>query len=163
MTAALYPRLVEMWGKRGFTIYIAGRSDLPPFARKALADRPEFEHLGFVMDLDALMARCHAVIAPIDVPVGNRSRIVTAMSRGALLVAHKNMALTNPDLIHGENCFLADRPEDFAQWMQRAFEEPEAATAIRTQARISYRTRFHPEVASELLVVEVARVLHGGV
>lgn len=159
MLEELYPRLVSLWGRNGFQIFIAGKADLMPFARKALVAKPEFKYLGFVEDLEGLIGRCHAVIAPIAVPVGNRSRIVTALSMGALVIAHKSTALANSDLVHGETCFLAGSAEEFARWMRFAFEHPAEAARIKGSARQCYQSKFHPLAGSQPMVDEIHRLL----
>lgn len=143
----LYPRLVEHWGSGGFEIVIAGRGELPSWARAALEGRPEIVHVGFVEDLVALFANVHAAIAPISVPVGNRSRILTALAAATVVVAHENAALGNPDLVDGETCFLARDPEDFVERMVRCVEAPGEARAVASRGRELYLRRFHPDVA----------------
>jgi len=76
------------------------------------------------------MSKCHAVIAPIDVPVGNRSRILTAMSSGALLIAHKNASLGNPDLINNINCLLCNDEYEFVDAMIKSVTMPLEMEAI---------------------------------
>ena len=85
----LYPELVQRWGSGGFRIVIAGRGEVPGWAATMLATTPELEHVGFVDDLAGLLGSVHAAIAPISVPVGNRSRILTALAAGAVVVAHR--------------------------------------------------------------------------
>lgn len=143
----VYPRLVSTWGAGGFSIKIAGRGGLPAWARDAIGSRAEFESLGFVEDLTDLMARCHAVIVPIDVPVGNRSRILTALARAVPVISHANAALGNPDLRDGETCLLASTAEGFAAQMVRAWEDPSGVRRIAERGQSLYRERFSPEVA----------------
>ena len=158
MIEKLYPRLLRLWGSGGFQILIAGSRQLTPWAEREIADRPEFKYLGFVDDLDSLMSSCHAVIVPIDVPVGNRSRIVTAMAKGTLIIAHKNTSLGNPDLIDGVTCYLARNANQFAQRMQQAVECPRQVEDIISNARHCYERRFHPDIAAEMLVKEIVRI-----
>ena len=82
-----------------------------------IADNPEFQWLGFVPDIDSVITACHAVLFPIDVAVGNRSRILTALCKGALVIAHRNVALGNPALVDGRTCALAATPEEFIDRM----------------------------------------------
>ncbi len=158
MIGKLYPRLLSLWGNNGFQILIAGSRQLTPWAEREIADKPEFKYLGFVDDLDSLMASCHAVIAPIDVPVGNRSRIVTAMAKGTLVIAHKNTSLGNPDLIDGVTCYLARNARQFVRRMQRAVECPRQVEDMISNARDCYERRFHPDIAAEMLVKEIVRI-----
>ena len=153
----LYPRLLSAWGRGRFRLFIAGRGAPPDWTRQAMADKPEVEFLGFVEELDTVMARCHAMVVPIDIPVGNRSRIVTAMSRGWLVVAHRFVSETNPDLVDGETCLLAGDVETFAAKMRQAVEQPDEAARIVERARQCYQERFAVEPACRPLLAAVAR------
>ena len=155
MDKALYPRLVRLWGKDKFQVFICGRQDLLPWMHQALRGKPEFKYLGFVEEINRLMASCHGVLVPIDVPVGNRSRIITAMAQKALVIAHRNTALGNPDLIHGVTCYLARHADEFTECMRMAFDRPEGSRAIIAEAYRRYCTRFSPETAAEALVKEL--------
>lgn len=153
----VYQHLRRIWGKGGFQILIAGRGDVPGWAMKILKNCPEVEYLGFVADLAPLLASCHAVVVPIDVPVGNRSRILTAMAMEVLVVAHQSAALGNPALKDGETCWLARNAKEFAGAMQRAVEDRESAERLIFQARRVYENSFSPDAACARFV----RLAHG--
>lgn len=155
----LYPRLVRRWGPGGFTILIAGRGELPGWAVDALRERVELVHVGFVEDLAGLLGRVHAAIAPISVPVGNRSRILTALAATTVVVAHENAALGNPDLVDGETCYLARDPDEFVERMVRCVESPTEARAVATRGRALYLSRFHPDLAVQAVVDTLASVI----
>ena len=155
----LYGRLVRRWGRGGFRIVIAGRGEIPGWAATALAQTPELEHVGFVDDLVRLLETVHAAIAPISVPVGNRSRILTALAAGTVVVAHENAALGNPDLIDGETCFLAADAEGFVERMARCVDRAVDAEIVAERGRELYLTRFRPEVAVGAAVDTLAAVL----
>lgn len=148
----IYPRLLKTWGPGGFEILIGGRGGLPGWVEAAIANRPEFRYLGFVEDLDETMGACHALLAPIDVPVGNRSRILTALSKRMVVVAHVNTALGNPDLVDGQSCYLADRPDAFVERLRRAVEQPEDAAAVAERGFQVYKRLFAPEIAVPIMV-----------
>ena len=155
----LYPKLIELWGPEGFQIMIAGRGDLPDWARGALQQRPEIVHVGFVVDLVELFGRVHAAIAPIAVPVGNRSRILTALAAETVVVAHENAALGNPDLVDGDTCYLARDPGDFVERMARCVDDPVEAGAVATRGRELYLSRFRPDVAVRAAADRLSAVL----
>jgi hypothetical protein len=155
MVERVYPRLLSLWGQGGFTILLAGRGHLPEWFRRRITDKPEFKVLGFVENIDDVMGRCHAVLAPISVPVGNRTRILTAMAIGALVIAHENAALGNPALVDGETCYLATDGVGFVKRMLLAVEDRDASLAIIDRARRSYQSQFHPDIASKKLVERV--------
>lgn len=148
----VYPLLTKHWGENGFQILIAGSREMPEWVKAEVVACPALKFLGFVDDLAALVDQCHAVLAPISVPVGNRSRIVTAMSMGSTVIAHKNTALGNPELVSGENCFLAGSAEDYAMYMRKVCESPAEAERIGRAARSTYLETFEPGVASQLLL-----------
>jgi glycosyltransferase involved in cell wall biosynthesis len=148
----LYPKSVERWGQGGFRIRIAGTSDLPGWARRAVEGKREVEFIGFQEDLDGLLASCHAMLAPIAVPVGNRSRIVTALAKGSLVIAHRNAALGNPDLVDGETCYLAGTADEFVDRMELAATDPARTAQIVDRARGVYNSRFRPEAAFQMLL-----------
>lgn len=155
----LYPSLVRTWGENGFEIFISGSYDLPPWFSLSIQDKPEFNYVGFVEDLSELMFSCHAVIAPIDVPVGNRSRVVTAMANKALVIAHKNTALGNPDLVNDVTCWLANDADQFVAYMKKSVEQPQVVIPIVSRARQVYENKFRPEKSAGLLIKELARVI----
>lgn len=146
------PLLRAQWGGRAFEILIAGSRNMPAWAEKHLSSCPEVKFLGFVDDLGSLVARCHAVLAPIEVPVGNRSRIVTAMSMRALVIAHTNTARGNPELVSGENCYLAHSAQDFATCMQHAAEDELTSQQLSSAARDTYLKSFEPAAATRQFI-----------
>lgn len=148
----VYPLLTKFWGETGFQILIAGSREMPEWVKAEVMERPALKFLGFVDDLAALVDKCHAVLAPISVPVGNRSRIVTAMSMGSIVIAHRNTALGNPELVSGKNCFLANSAEEYATYMRRTCESPAEAERMGRAARSTYMETFEPKVASQLLL-----------
>ncbi|WP_164603352.1 glycosyltransferase [Rhodopseudomonas sp. BR0M22] len=144
MVAEVYRRLIGLWGQGGFQILIAGRGHLPEWFSVAIADKPEFVRIGFVEDLPATLAGCHGVLVPIDVPVGNRTRVLYALSQGALVIAHANVALGNPALIDGETCALGHDGKSFVARMERAFADPDWSQRIGEAGRTAYMQLFHP-------------------
>lgn len=152
----IYPRLVKHWGAGMFRLQLAGSRQMPDWVEKSIAGNREFVFKGFVDDLPALLAESHAVLVPIAVPVGNRSRILTAMAHGALVVAHRNTAKGNPDLISGENCLLASSPDEFVDHLTFAVEKPNEAAAIGRRARETYERHFAPSSAVPRLLAEIA-------
>lgn len=154
----IYPILTRDLGNNAFRIVICGRGRLPPWARRQIDERPEIDFRGYVEDLDAMMDECHALLAPIDVPVGNRTRILTAISRRLLVITHRNTALGNPDLVDGKTCYLASEPEEFVDRIRRAICNPDEASRIVETAYQSYRRNFSPERAIPPVIAEINRV-----
>jgi glycosyltransferase involved in cell wall biosynthesis len=148
----IYAQMLARWKPRGFRILIAGRGELPKWFADRIADKPEFEWLGFVPDIDSVIASSHAVLFPIDVAVGNRSRILTALCKGALVIAHRNVALGNPALVDGQTCALAVTPKEFIDRMVRSVEDEHWARAVAEQGRRCYEELFSPKRAASRLI-----------
>jgi glycosyltransferase involved in cell wall biosynthesis len=155
----VFPLLRRQWGEGGFRIMLAGRGALPDRVLATIADKPEFQRLGFVEDLAAALASCHAVLAPIDVPVGNRSRILTAMALRGLVIAHENTALGNPDLVDGETCYLAGDAAGFAAAMAASVDDPARREAIIDRAFCRYSEHYRPDRAAARLSARVETLL----
>lgn len=156
----VYPRIVQHWGKGGFIVNICGPHTASAWTMSAIAARPEIRFLGYVDDVESLMLSCHAVLAPIDVKVGNRTRILTAMSLGVPVIAHANTALGNPSLVDGETCFLANDAPTFVERMDRAYQGGPAIDRMVTAAKTAFDTQFAPDAAGKLLVRELEAMLH---
>ena len=155
----IYPRVVKLWGKEGVQIIICGSHDLPQWAKELVSKTEEIKCLGYVEDINSLMLSCHAVIIPIDVPAGNRSRIVTAIASGTLVIAHRNTSLGNPDLVNGVTCFLAKDADEFVEYMKIAYENEDVKKYIIDNAIQTYEKTFKPDTATHMLANELLRVL----
>jgi glycosyltransferase involved in cell wall biosynthesis len=155
------PHLRRTWGDGGFSLLVCGREKLPPWADECIRRTPEIQYLGFIEDLTTLVLHCHAMLVPIAVPIGNRTRIVATMAMGVPLVAHSNTALGNPALKDGETCYLASDPASFAERMGRIVERPEEARAIIKNARRVYEEQFHPDRANARFIAEIKCVVGG--
>lgn len=160
--ADLYPRIRAAFGEGGFSILVTGHGKTPDWVRKHLETKPEVEFLGFVDDLAAVMATCTAFIAPIDVPVGNRSRILTAMSAGLAVIAHPSTALGNPILRDGDTCLLASDPDEFVARMTALSQDSAAAIALADRAEAAYRAHHAVDAANAMLIAHLARVAPNG-
>ncbi len=155
----LYPHLVTRFGEGKFTLFICGAHTLPKWVKDKIAPMREVQFLGFVDDLASLMRSCHGVLAPMDVKVGNRTRIITAMALGVPVIAHSNTALGNPALVDSVTCYLANDPVQFAERMERAFRRGPEVLEIIQKARIVFDTQFRPDSATELLAQEIQTMI----
>jgi glycosyltransferase involved in cell wall biosynthesis len=159
MFEKVYPRLRRRWGPEGFRILIAGAGEFPDWAVRLVDGLKEVERMGFVEDLGVVLRRCHAALFPIAVPVGNRSRILTAMAYGVPVIAHRNCALGNSNLVDGETALLAADASGFAERMERIVREPALARSVADRAYSCYKAHFHPEPAGARLAARVQDLL----
>lgn len=148
----IYPRMMAAFGRDGFAIWITGAGELPTWVSKAVTARTEIRFLGFVDDLGATMDMCTAFIAPIEVPVGNRSRLLTCMAAGLPIIADPSTALGNPLLIDGQTCLLERGPNAFVSAAERLFHEPSLAAQLSDAARQAYVAHHAPKSANAALL-----------
>ncbi|MDD1602340.1 hypothetical protein DCM79_18250 [Bradyrhizobium sp. WBOS07] len=159
MITQVYGRLVKLWGHNGFKILLAGRGNLPEWFAESIKDKPEFVRVGFVDNLPSTLADCHAALVPIDVPVGNRTRILYALSQSTLVIAHENVALGNVALVDGQTCALASSGEEFVARMKRAVDDPLWARKVAEAGRKVYKDLFSPEKATAEFIARTNRLL----
>lgn len=152
MFRKLYPELIKLWGEEGFEIIVGGRETPPSWALLEIKGKPEFKFVGFIKDLTTALSEVHGVIAPLDVPVGNRSRIITAQAKRALVISHQNAALGNPYLVHNETCMLAKDEYSFASAMALAVQNDQLSQLIIEKAACSYLESYAPINAVERLL-----------
>jgi glycosyltransferase involved in cell wall biosynthesis len=152
---------MRKFGRGNFRIKIFGRGELPFFATKIVAENIEFESLGFVPDLNHVLSGCHALIAPIEAPVGNRSRILTALANGLPVIAHTNTTLGNPDLISGINCCLGRNADEMLEHFYTLLNDHDYADRIAENGRQLYLDKFHPLVACKALLQRIASAAAG--
>ena len=106
-------------------------------------------------DLGVILSGCHALIAPIEVPVGNRSRILTALANGLPVIAHANTALGNPDLISSVNCCLGKNSDEMLEHFYSILGDHCYADRIAQGGQQLYLDKFHPLVACEALLQHI--------
>jgi putative sugar O-methyltransferase len=87
------------------------------------------EVLGFVEDLDPLMARCRLSVAPLRFGAGIKGKVGTALQAGLPTVA-TTIAVEGTPIIPGEHVLVADTPEDFAEAVVRAYTDPALWNAL---------------------------------
>jgi hypothetical protein len=158
LTNEIYPRLLDKYGKGNFIIRIFGRGELPETTAKIINTHKEFKVLGFVPDLRATLAECHAMIAPVEAPVGNRSRILTGLALNIPVIAHINTSLGNPDLKSGINCFLGNTAEEMSMHFFNLVDSLEYGNSIAEAGRKLYFEKFHPLIACKLLLREISEL-----
>jgi len=140
----IYPKYQEIWGVNGFKIYICGSYDLEFKLKKKIKSMKNLIFMGYVKNLNSLVSSCHGCLFPIDVPVGNRSRIVTALGSGWPIIAHKHTAIGNPALKNGYNCYLAKNENQFGLFSKMLYKKRKLNDTISKNAIKTYNSTFNP-------------------
>lgn len=143
----IYPAYQRIWGNDGFIIYVCGSYKLPANFEKKIKKLKNLKLMGFYKDLNNLASSCHGCLFPIDVPVGNRSRVVTAMASGWPIIAHKNVSIGNPSLVSKKNCLLAKNATDFSYYSKMLYENKNLRKKITLNALKTYNLYFNPKKA----------------
>jgi glycosyltransferase involved in cell wall biosynthesis len=157
----IHPRMRAVFGDGGFAIRITGAGELPSWVAEALAARSEISFLGFVEDLAGMMDECTAFIAPIDVPVGNRSRLLTCMAAGLPIVTDPATALGNPLLIDGVTCLLKRDADAFVAGAALLHRDHALAMRLSEAARGAYEAHHSPEAANSALIRYLSAAVGG--
>jgi len=127
-------------------IHLYGAGELRPSLARAL-EHPNVHMRGFVDDIDAEMhsAKLFLILNNNhpDFIVGH-TRILHAWSLGLCLIAHRNMALAVPEIVHGENALLGSSGEEIAGHVAAALRDPDLRRAIAAGGRRTFEREFLP-------------------
>ena len=133
-------------------LYGAGRFS-PPVERAL--EHPRVENLGFVDDIDAELQAAKVFLLcnnwNRDFVVGH-TRILHAWSLGSCLVAHRNMAVAMPEIVHGENALLGATGEELAEHTAAACGDDALRRRIVEGGRRTWEQEFRPEVVVKRIV-----------
>ena len=111
--------------------YLAGKRMPPSFQRFASEN---VRVIGEVPDAIAFTLSKHVMVVPLLSGGGMRVKIIEGMAAARPIVSTRIGAEGIP-CRHGEHLFLADGPDQMAQWIIHCFEEPGSATQVARQAR----------------------------
>jgi GT2 family glycosyltransferase/glycosyltransferase involved in cell wall biosynthesis len=124
-----------------------------PDSLRSLAG-PGIEILGFVQDIDPLLAQSRISIAPLRYGAGVKGKVNQAMSHGLPVVATP-AAVEGMDLTHGEHVLVADSPAVYAQEIIRLYNDPLLWQHLVDGGKANVAKTFSRDVARE----ELARQL----
>lgn len=82
------------------------------------------EVLGFVEDLDGLLARLRLTVAPLRWGAGLKGKVVSSLGAGVPVVA-TSMAVEGSELEHERDVLVADTPQEFADAVVRLYTDQE--------------------------------------
>ena len=111
---------------------------------------PGIEILGFVQDIDPLLAQSRISIAPLRYGAGVKGKVNQAMSHGLPVVATP-AAVEGMDLTHGEHVLVADSPAVYAQEIIRLYNDPELWQHLVDGGKANVAKTFSRDVAREEL------------
>jgi glycosyltransferase involved in cell wall biosynthesis len=149
---AVAPLLERRSGDQ-LTIDICGTGK-PSSAIARGLDRPNIRLRGWVEDIDR-----EILASPLFLNLNNNcedfivghTRFLHAWSLGACVIGHRNSARAMPEIVHRENALLGDTPEELAELILEAFNDP----ALRRLMGEGGRRTFDREYRAETVIGRV--------
>jgi Glycosyl transferases group 1 len=144
LAAEVLPSLRTACGD-GFSLHVCGNG-APPGPVEALLEQPEFRRRGWVSDIDAEISSAAAFLLMNNAGPyqGAYTRVLHAWSLEACVVAHARLAEAMPEVHDGENALLGRSPEEIANCVRRAIEDPKLRRRLGRAGRETYRRHFTP-------------------
>ncbi len=109
---------------------------------------PRVEALGYVEDLDAIYEEASCAVVPLLQGGGTPLKLIEALAHGLPVVATPRAA-AGLQLQDGRHCLIAERPQAFADAMERAMRQD--AAELAANGRRLVEQRYSIEALAELL------------
>ena len=130
---------------------------MAPAVAESLA-HPRVVNRGFVDDIDGELRSAKVFLlannANPDFVVGH-TRILHAWSVGSCLVAHRNMAVAMPEIVHGENALLGDNAAEIAEHVAHALEDEGLRARLVEGGRHTWERDFLPRTVIRRVVARI--------
>ena len=158
----LLPELRRAMGGHEYIVEIMGTGDAHPAIRPFL-DVPEVRLRGFVDDIDAEMLDAELFLCMNNASAYNvgHTRYLHAWSLGCCVVAHRNAALTMPEIVHGKNALLGGSPAEIADLIASAAADPVLRRRLGEGGYQTFRENFTAEHVATRIAAECRKL--GGV
>jgi glycosyltransferase involved in cell wall biosynthesis len=140
-TRELLPEL----GKRSLQLEIrfVGRYD-PIHQISSPFKNIRFSFAGHIENLEDEFKRADVFLAPMNYPVGVRTRVITALSYGVPVVADRSVALGLQELSHGREILYGSNATDVANCLQNAYQDRSTLTHMSASARGAWEKYYDP-------------------
>jgi hypothetical protein len=143
-----------------YSVHLYGAGQLARPVAEALLPHPHVVNDGFVDDIDVeLLSAKVFLLANNNDPdfVVGHTRILHAWSLGSCLVAHRNMALAMPEIVHEENALLGETGAEIAEQVVRALEDEDLRRRIGEGGRATFERDFLPQTVVRRVVERIER------
>ena len=137
---------VELW--------VAGDNAEGPYSRQIfqLAPRwPQVRFLGFVNDIEPLLAQVDLQVVGSQFASGLRTRIIESFARGVPVLSTDVAAQGVVGMQRGENILLAADARQFAEEIINLFANPERLESLSRNAMAAYRQHYARDVEAGVL------------
>ncbi len=146
-------------------VRIVGAGSLP--SRLRVRSEPGLEFVGFVDDLGAEWERAAAMLVPVPIRLGFRTRLVETWARGVPVLTDSSTGSGLPALAPGMNCLVASTGEEWVRAATRLLDDPALAATVGEEGRATFLRRYLAASAGErfgeLSEMAVARWSQAGI
>jgi glycosyltransferase involved in cell wall biosynthesis len=159
------PELRRAMRGRAFEVHIFGAGVLNPIVAAHMR-APDVHMRGFVDDIDGEIAT-----APVFMCLNNGSRYkvghtryLHAWSLGACVVAHRDVAMSMPEMVSGENCLLGNSAAEIADMVRSVADDANLRRRIGEAGYATFINNFTARSVVDQIMARVATLaptLHG--
>ncbi len=146
------PHLDRIVSSHPLVLDVIGGGELDAVSASAFHSRSYVRLRGYVDDLTTELANADVFIEPTPIPLGSRTRIITAFAHGCAIVTHTANRAGIPEITDGGNALVASDGPSFAKAIVRLLDAPALADRLRAAARRTYEESFTVERAGGAIV-----------
>jgi glycosyltransferase involved in cell wall biosynthesis len=138
----IIPRMRKSKKLSGSKIIICGRVPPSLSMEMTFSRFPEIQYRGFVTDIGEVFKEICAILVPISVPVGNRTRVLSAFSCGMPVIAHKNVSRGNNVMVNCSNAMLCESADEYINAMELLLTDNELWKNISNNSKDTYNLYY---------------------
>lgn len=116
--------------------------------RDKLQQNPNVKVIGYVEDAESAVANYRLFVCPMRYGAGMKGKLGTAAATGTPIVT-TTVGAEGFDFVDGQNCFIADRPEDFARKCLHLLSDAPLWKQFSRKAKEMVGRKFSIKAASE--------------
>jgi glycosyltransferase involved in cell wall biosynthesis len=137
-------------GASRYELHLYGGGRLRPEISAAL-DRPEVKNIGYIADIDSALLGAQVFLCLNNATryKVNQSRYLHAWSLGGCIVAHRDAALSLPEMVHGENALLGESADEIAALVAQAAAHKPLRRRLGRNGYETYRRHFTADSVAE--------------
>lgn len=143
-----------------YEVHLFGAGDPHPAVVKNLR-RPEVRFRGFVQDIDSELLASNVFLCMNNgsaYKVGH-TRYLHAWSLGCCVVAHKDAALSMPEIVHGKNALLGETPQAIAGLVKKAVEDSVLRMKIGEGGYETFKRYFTAERVAPKIIEAIKKII----
>jgi len=122
-----------------------------------LGDNPNVKVIGYVEDAESAVANYRLFVCPMTYGAGMKGKLGTAAAAGTPIVT-TSIGAEGFDFVDGQDCFIADEPQDFADKCLRLLSEDSLWSQFSTKAKAMVAEKFSIEAVTEKIQALLQRV-----